>query len=784
SEPESEPEAAADAKPVPESEDESAAEGEPEPTVDAEPNGEAEAASEPEAEAKAELDAEDESEVEGESEPKAEGEPEPAVDAEPNGEAEAASEPEAEAKAELDAEDESAAEGEPEPEAAADAKPEPEAEDESAAEGELEPVAEAESEAEDESAAEGELETVAEAESEAEDELAVEGEPEPKAEGESKTEGESEPVAEGEPEPKAEGESKAEGEPEPAAEAEPEAEAEPKTEVIPAATEVIPAVTEVLPVEVEPVLPVSPPTEGLPTVEAAKPVVTPTQPRLPSAIPTWPADEVARASESAKIVKTRQQKRHRRVTVLLVLLIVLVLVAAGGVFGLNWYFQDKAKPGVELAGQSLVGKTAKQVQRKVTKMAEAFDLSLTDGKSTITATAEQLGVRIDIEQTVDQVMAAGKGQPIWRELSPWEPKSVDLIATVDQSTLQEFLNTSFVESSEKAVNASVVLNKSRSGFEVVPGRVGLQMQTSEVIQAIDQALTGEKKGSYLVTSFDQPPAITDQDAQRAVQIANQALDVGITFTCDNELAKAAKLGLDRSMRLDWISFQPYPPDHAIEVVFDQSAIRNYVTDLLSRKMAVPAQPEVWVTRPDTAEDIGVSQWGSDGVKVLNPGAISDRVINALQAGESVSIPVELANDEYTTVRQPAPSRFDVPNGDPWVDVNLSTFRATTYRGTTQIDSYIISTGRTAVGHGTPTGTFYVYMKFDFQVMRGPASDPYEAPTNWVSYFSNGIAFHSAPWNEPNNWGIEVSHGCVNMHTWDAKSIYDFAPIGTMVEVHY
>ncbi|WP_372411337.1 Ig-like domain-containing protein [Streptomyces luteireticuli] len=56
------------------------------------------------------------------------------------------------------------------------------------------------------------------------------------------------------------------------------------------------------------------------------------------------------------------------------------------------------------------------------------------------------------------------------------------------------------------------------------------------------------------------------------------------------------------------------------------------------------------------------------------------------------------------------------------------------------------------------------------------------PAKWVTHMTaSGTFLHSAPWN--NQIGVvNNSHGCFGMTTEDAKTVYDFLPIGSTVEV--
>ena len=91
---------------------------------------------------------------------------------------------------------------------------------------------------------------------------------------------------------------------------------------------------------------------------------------------------------------------------------------------------------------------------------------------------------------------------------------------------------------------------------------------------------------------------------------------------------------------------------------------------------------------------------------------------------------------------------------------------------------------------TPTvkGSFKIRTKLPIQDMRGPS--PYKKiyPTGkyltknvpHVMYFYQGYAIHGAYWH--NNFGRPASHGCVNVPLASAEWLYNWADVGTRVEV--
>lgn len=118
------------------------------------------------------------------------------------------------------------------------------------------------------------------------------------------------------------------------------------------------------------------------------------------------------------------------------------------------------------------------------------------------------------------------------------------------------------------------------------------------------------------------------------------------------------------------------------------------------------------------------------------------------------------------------------NGRRWIEVNLSNQTLTAWQGDVAVMNTFISSGLSATP--TVTGRFQIGRKYSSQRMVGPGYDLPGVP--WVMYFYSGYAIHGAYWH--NNFGAPMSHGCVNMTPGEAQILYNWAPMGTEVYVHY
>jgi hypothetical protein len=82
---------------------------------------------------------------------------------------------------------------------------------------------------------------------------------------------------------------------------------------------------------------------------------------------------------------------------------------------------------------------------------------------------------------------------------------------------------------------------------------------------------------------------------------------------------------------------------------------------------------------------------------------------------------------------------------------------------------------------TADGTFPVYEKLPFQVMKGtnPDGSKYSDPVYWISYFNGGDAVH---YFVRGSYGFPQSLGCVELPESSAHAAYDYLTYGSLVTV--
>lgn len=147
----------------------------------------------------------------------------------------------------------------------------------------------------------------------------------------------------------------------------------------------------------------------------------------------------------------------------------------------------------------------------------------------------------------------------------------------------------------------------------------------------------------------------------------------------------------------------------------------------------------------------------------------------------------------TGTMQPAPKNgsaieFSAALWPKWIDVNLKTQHLVAYEGNAIMQQFDITSGEP--GHDTPTGVFQIFAKVKDERMKGDiglptAYDIQHVP--WTMYFAGGgYAIHGAPWRSVFGAGTQLggSHGCVNSPVALVATLYQWAPLGTTVVVHF
>ena len=158
-----------------------------------------------------------------------------------------------------------------------------------------------------------------------------------------------------------------------------------------------------------------------------------------------------------------------------------------------------------------------------------------------------------------------------------------------------------------------------------------------------------------------------------------------------------------------------------------------------------------------------------------------RIVDELIQSENLHYFIPANQARLISAEELSPISPDVHPDKKYIEVSLKTQELTAYEEDRVVLKTKISSGvdykpRNQIPWNTPTGWFAVQTKMPSKHMGGAElTDDLEAyilpGVPWVSFFEpkNGVAFHGTYWHQ--NFGMPMSHGCVNMKTEEARWLY-------------
>ncbi|MCD7100808.1 L,D-transpeptidase [Pseudoclavibacter sp. 13-3] len=455
--------------------------------------------------------------------------------------------------------------------------------------------------------------------------------------------------------------------------------------------------------------------------------------------------------------------RHRRRKAPFILggLGVLVLAAIG--FG-AWYSADHVAPGVTYAGADLGGQTAEQAAQIIQRQFDQHTVPFSFDGTQQQVEAADLGLQIDAQQTAHDVIA---DQPAWQF---WRWNSASTV--VPQASADAAAESSFFSEAWPAAytvaEPSLEYQAAKASFTVSPGHAGQGVDTAAVEAAFLSSFVRADSSTQQVTQTAAQPTITDEQAHSALPTAQQLVRK-ITFQVGGKslmTADAATVG-------SWVKVSDR--DGQFSAVYDANAISDFIAQNAPAKLD-PTPKTQTVLASDTSV---VLVPGSTGKTLGDVASFAEDVAAKAGAGESsFDLPVTEVPFETKTL-------------DRKIDISLAARSASLIENGQVITTFPMSPGlqtnsgaMQAAKTSTKVGEYKVWYKTTVQSMGCTPQYDYCTPNvKWSTFFNGDQALHGTYWH--NQFGIsDMSHGCVNLREADAKTVYDFAPIGTPVSVHY
>jgi vancomycin resistance protein YoaR len=321
------------------------------------------------------------------------------------------------------------------------------------------------------------------------------------------------------------------------------------------------------------------------------------------------------------------------VTALLVFMFGIFLLAVTGFVAYGFAYADRVYEGTRIAGVDVGGMTRDEVATVVESRYAAFpetEVVLTAGNKRFERTASELGVSIDVEATVAQVMAFGRFGTPWDRSLEWSEgaiRGVELRPVLD-------VDASIFHDALLDLAPGVVFPPSNARVDVEPGGEvyvvrdipGLSINVTASAEHVVDELVDPEKATVSLALVSVPAEVTVADIESGVPNVQRAL-AGTLFIESPD----GRWGLTRSAlsQLVWVD-----DDGTMQV--RREGVEAYVAGIAEQ-----------VDHPSENASISIDENGAFVVvphvesAIVDQAVTVDRLVEAIQAGEtSVELVVE------------------------------------------------------------------------------------------------------------------------------------------------
>ncbi len=447
----------------------------------------------------------------------------------------------------------------------------------------------------------------------------------------------------------------------------------------------------------------------------------------------------------------------------------LAIISLGTIItGTMWFYGGRVLPNVSVAKIAIGQKTEADVRRIIDAQQAVLQVTFVDERQARTVSAQDLGVTIDTDATLQQVMQARKQGNLLQNIALWQTQSIPLVLTTEPGKLIEFIKQHYPTLFVDPKDAQLVYNMVAQRFDIQPGAPGKGFDIKWFQSQLTDLAEHPRSIKLSLTTAPVEPIITDKSLLEPQQQINRQLRSQFSFTRDGQ----TKYTATPDDIANWVHFVPDAVKGTATIDYDKAKIEQFLAQQVTPTVAQTAiDRKVIVDKETGAQTVVVP--GRAGQQIQDAGRIADELITALSNNQSLTKELHIVTAPFKTIT--------LTGSGKWIEVDLSEQRLTLYVDEARVNSFLISSGTAKTP--TPPGVFKVWSKTPSQTMTGTiAGDYFRLPNvKWVSYVNGDVAIHGTYWHR--NFGRPMSHGCINMTEAAAKIVYDFAPLGTRVVVH-
>ena len=287
----------------------------------------------------------------------------------------------------------------------------------------------------------------------------------------------------------------------------------------------------------------------------------------------------------------------------------------------------------------------------------------------------------------------------------------------------------------------------------------------EAVKGAESKLELDKTGCYHDPTVKQD----DPSLAKLVEDLNSYLGASITY----DMISHEEV-VDSTLISQWLTY-----DESYQVTFDEEKVEEYMSGF-GDKYDTIGTTRNFTTASGNAATVSGGTYGWE----IDEAAETEALIASIKAGEVVT-----REPQYV---QRAATHAEQDWGTTYIEVDLSSqYMWCIVDGAVALETAVV-TGK-PYDHTTPDGVYTILsmgrnVTLVGNIVPETGQPEYRTPVAyWMQVTSGGVGFHDATWQPTfgGNWYLDHgSHGCINMPSDAAGTLYSLISNGTPVIIHY
>lgn len=445
------------------------------------------------------------------------------------------------------------------------------------------------------------------------------------------------------------------------------------------------------------------------------------------------------------------------ITLAVILLIYLVFSIY---FNTHYYF------GTKINDIDCYGKTASNAEDLLKSDLDNYTLKIEERDSKTEAIhAPDIKLKAVLDTSLDEIKKSQNPFAWPVSLFKKHNYKVTVSLTYDEELLDTCINNlTCMQDANMTPFVNASIQYKNNTYTIVPEIIGTTLDKEKtkttLISAIKELKTTinlEKNNCY------KNPTVTSKSENiiNAEKTLNTYIKANITYNIlgNTEVVDASKIQ-------PWLKW-----NENFEVSVDDAGVSALISEW-GNAYNTSGKSKTFATSYGSSVTISKGDYGWK----INAKDTKAELIASIKAGETV-------NKEPVYLRKAASTDLAKDYGNTYVEINLGSQHLYYYKdGNLVVESDFVS-GKVTNGNATPTGIYSLKYKQSPAVLRGA---DYTTPVNYWMPFNGGVGLHDATWRSKFGGNIYYnggSHGCINLPSAVAKTIYETISANTPIIVY-